>query len=346
MIGDVLASSIICSALKQARPCEVHYMINRNTFPVVENHPDVDKFILTDPEQNKISDFIRLGKRLREARYDAIIDAYGIWESIIPTYVSKAPVRIGFRKWYTRVFYTKLVTPKKHVAGSAIHHRLQLAQAYTGMFAKIDFPKIHLTDEEILHAKSIIAQHASKDTPLIMISLLGSGADKSLPASSMARTLDVIADAADVQMALNYIPSQESDAAAIIDLCRPATRDKIIRSMYTRSLREFLAVLSQCDALIGNEGGAVNMAKALDIPTFTVFSPWINKDSWNMLEDDARHVAIHLNDFHPDIYKGVHPKKFRVQAAMLYQMLKPELFAGKLVKFVKSIAGSAKVADA
>ena len=43
--------------------------------------------------------------------------------------------------------------------------------------------------------------------------------------------------------------------------------------VYGQNLREFLALLSQMNYLVGNEGGAVNMAKALNIPTFTLFFP-------------------------------------------------------------------------
>lgn len=336
MIGDVLASSVICTALKRTIRCETHYLINRNTFPVVQHHPDIDHFILTDPERNSLQDFVELGKQLRAHRFDAIIDAYGIWESIIPLLVSKAPVRIGFRKWYTQFFYTKVVSVKEGIPGSAIAHRLQLAEALTEKPFEIRFPKIYLTRKEVTEAKYLIGQHAKGDRPLLMISALGSAPDKSMPAQHMAQILDRIAES-EVEMILNFMPSQQAEADRIYEACLPGTQAKILRSLTTGSLREFLAVLSRCQALIGNEGGAVNMAKALDVPTFTVFSPWINKSSWDMLTDTDAHVAVHLNDFHPEIYRGVHPKKFRVQADLLYKMLRPELFAAQLQTFIGKI---------
>lgn len=337
MIGDVLASTVICSALKQSLPCEVHYMINSNTYPVVENHPDVDHFILTDPSKNKISDFIKLGKSLQIEKYDAIIDAYGIWESTIPALFSKAPLRIGFKKWYTRFFYNKLITPEEHVSGSAIAHRLQLAAAVSGISAQIDFPVIYLTAIEKAAAKKLIDAHIDKKNALIMISLLGSTFEKSLPGHEMAKVIDLIAEQDSVQFIFNYMPTQEKEATSIYSLCKKETQRKIIQTLYTKNLREFLAVLSFCDALIGNEGGAVNMAKALQVPTFTIFSPWINKASWNMLEDEKKHVAIHLSDFFPEIYKQSHPKKFKSQSIQLYQLLKTELFSERLKLFIGRI---------
>lgn len=339
MIGDVLASTVICEAIKREYPdVVIHYMIHPNTFPVVENNPNIDQIVIFDPK--KIKGFTALrtfGKTLKKQEYDAIIDAYGKWESVIPAYFSDAKIRIGNKKWYTSLCYTKTVVPKKNVAGSAIHHRLQLAEALTGHFPTIDFPKIYLSDSEINHAQQSISTRLPAQLPIVMISVLGSDNSKSLPPKQMAETLDIIAGSGEVQLLFNFMPNQEKDAKAIYDLCQQKTQDKIMFDFYTKSLREFLAVLSQCNALIGNEGGAVNMAKALNIPTFTFFSPWINKSSWNMLNDDQTHVAVHLQDYFPEIYNHVHPKKFKKQATDLYQKFTPGLFAAPLRNFVKNI---------
>jgi heptosyltransferase-2 len=339
MIGDVLASTVICQAIKAEIPgCEVHYMIHPNTLAVVEKNPFIDQIIIFDPKKTKgFSALIAFGKALKKNKYDVIIDAYGKWESIIPAYFSDAKIRIGNKKWYTSLFYTKTVVPEKNVAGSAIFHRLQLAEALTGKFTKIDFPKMYLSDSEITSAKNKISERLNINLPIIMISVLGSGESKSLPAKQMAETLDTIAQSGNVQLLFNFMPNQENEAKAIFELCQQETQDKIMFDFYTKSLREFLAVLSQCDALIGNEGGAVNMAKALNIPTFTIFSPWINKSSWNMLNDDETHIAVHLQDYFPEIYDNEHAKKFRNQANELYKKLAPGLFRSQLQKFVSKI---------
>jgi heptosyltransferase-2 len=339
MIGDVLASTVICEAIKTDFPnCEIHYMVQPNTKAVVENNPFVDKLISYDQTNHKGFKMLSaLGRELKKEKYDAVIDAYGKWESVIPAYLSRAKIRIGNYKWYTSFFYTKTVMPARKVKGSAIHHRLQLAEALTGKFAKIDFPKIYLTDKEIENARAAISSRLDFHVPIFMISVLGSGKNKSLPPAQMAETLDLIAKTGKIQILFNFMPSQEAEAKIIFDFCEPETQKKIMFDFYTKSLRDFLAVLSQCNALIGNEGGAVNMAKALNVPTFTVFSPWINKDSWSMLTDDDTHVAVHLQDYFPEIYGELHPKKFKKQSDVLYKKLAPELFGSQLQKFVNKI---------
>ncbi len=55
--------------------------------------------------------------------------------------------------------------------------------------------------------------------------------------------------------------------------------------------------------LIGNEGGAVNMAKALDVPTFSIFTPSVRKETWQLFENEAKNASIHLKDLKPEIYQ-------------------------------------------
>lgn len=339
MIGDVLASTVICREIKRAFPDYiVHYMIQPGTFAVVEHNPFIDKVIYFDPKKVKnIISLIAFGNELKKTGYQIVIDAYGKLESLIPTYLSGAKIRIGFKKSYSALFYTKEIIPQTNVAGSAIHHRLQLAESLTGNLPGTAFPKIYLLEAETAEARSKLQHLKSNGDKIIMISVLGSSSDKSLPLQLMAETLDLIAETPNVKMLFNFIPSQREEALKIYKQCKKSTQEKIDFDFYMHGLRSFLAILSQCDALIGNEGGAVNMAKALNIPTFTIFSPWINKSSWDMLADDLTHVAVHLKDHFPAIYGNRHPKTLKSNSAALYQRLQPELFKSSLKLFLERI---------
>lgn len=339
MIGDVLASTVVCQAIKTKYPdSEVHYMVYPGTIPVIENNPFIDKIVVFNPKENKgLSQLISFGKKLQTENYDAIIDVYGKWESIIPSYFSKAKIRIGQKKSYTSFFYTKTIKPTSNIEGSAIYNRLEFAQVLIGEMIPIDFPKIYLTEEEIKKAKSELYTKTDTSKKTIMIGVLGSSFDKSFSFFEMVKILDFLALQDDVQLIFNFMPHQEVQAKAIYSLCKKTTQDKIIFDFYTKGLREFLAVLSQCDALVGNEGGAVNMAKALDVPSFAIFSPWIRKESWSKPSEKDKHEAVHLSDFYPEIYNGKHPKKFKKQFSKLYKKFTFSLFQDKLRSFLEKI---------
>lgn len=335
MIGDVLASTVICETIKKNLPgAEVHYLIQKNTFPVVDNNPFVDKVIFFEPQEHKgFLNLYRFGKSLKKEQYDIVIDAYGKWDSILPAYFSGAKTIVGHYKWYTTFFYTKTVVPDADCNATANAYRLLLSKTALGKEVEMIFPQIHLRDEEKEKAKTAIQENCDTSKPIFMIGILGSGKNKSLPPKYMAETLHLITNTKDVQLLFNYMPNQLEEVRAIYDLCSPATKAKINLDFYAKSLRDFIALQSQCDALIGNEGGATNMAKALNVPTFTIYAPWINRTSWNIKEETGFYDIVHLCDYHPELYQK-HAKNYKALAFEWYEKLKPELFAEKLKAFV------------
>ena len=156
----------------------------------------------------------------------------------------------------------------------------------------------------------------------------------------MAEVIDNISlNMPEAQLLFNYIPNQLEEARAIFNLCSDETKSKIFFDVFGSDLRSFLALTSYCKALIGNEGGAVNMTKALDIPTFSIFSPWISKESWNLFEDDKSNVSVHLKDFKPELYKNVKdPKRLKSNSLELYKEFEPSLFKSELINFIQTIA--------
>ena len=58
-------------------------------------------------------------------------------------------------------------------------------------------------------------------------------------------------------------------------MLKPKTKKAIKNSLSPNSLRDYIVTVSRCQAVIGNEGGAINIAKGLSKPTFAIFSPII-----------------------------------------------------------------------
>ncbi|MFK7834121.1 MAG: glycosyltransferase family 9 protein [Winogradskyella sp.] len=341
MIGDVLATSILFEAIKQQYPnAELHYVINTHTFPVVEHHPFIDHFHFFSPTHEKSKrELYKFAKQLQKEKFEVVIDVYCKFSSNLMSYCSKAKVKISKQKWYSSFIYTdayKDADSAKTNAGLAIENRLKLLEPLGISANEIIKPKIYITDSEKANAKQFLESHAvNLSQPLFMIGVLGSGANKTYPFEYMAKVIDCIVESQpESQVLFNYIPQQKADAQTILNLCRPETQKQIYFNVFGKSLRDFLALTTHCTALIGNEGGATNMAKALDISTFTIFSPWIIKEAWNMFDDDKTHVSTHLNDFKPEAYNGESPKAMKKEALQLYKLFVPEYITPRLKAYL------------
>ncbi|WP_271782094.1 glycosyltransferase family 9 protein [Aquimarina algiphila] len=340
MIGDVLTSTIICEALRKEYPdATIDYLVNSNTKPVLTENPFFDHIVEFKKEyQDSKKAFYAFLKKIRETRYDHVIDVYGKLESNLITLFTGAPTKVSFHKWYTQFLYTKTIkrSPDSITNASiAIENRLRLIFPENRITAEITRPKIFLTKEEKQKAGEFLESNGIKSkTPLIMISVLGSETKKTLPFAYMAKMIDVIVNTTGANILFNYIPNQEKDARAVYNLTMPKTQRHIHFDVFAKSLRGFLAILSHCDSLIGNEGGAINMAKALDIPTFTIFSPWIHKKDWNMFEDGETQISVHLSDYLPGLFLHKNGKELKKKSLELYPYFKPELFIDQLYNFL------------
>jgi heptosyltransferase-2 len=341
MIGDVLTSTILCEQIKKHFPdSEVHYLINTHTAAVVLYNPFIDEVVFfTDAYRNSKRAFYSFLQGIAAKNYDVVIDAYGKPESILISLFSGAKIKSSYVKWYSRGVYTHTYKNCKigeTPMGLAIENRLQLLKPIIpNVSGGINPPKIYLSATEIEEASSFLKRHdIDFSKPLVMINVLGSSKNKTYPFPLMAHIIDTIARQGDVTLLFNYIPPQENDALEIYALCTKETRAKIILAVFAPSLRSFLGVLYHCTALIGNEGGAVNMAKALQIPTFSIFSPWITKRAWELFADNPANAAVHLNDYRPNLFLGKSRKQLKKEADSLYTIFEPSLYKKKLHDFL------------
>ena len=94
--------------------------------------------------------------------------------------------------------------------------------------------------------------------------------------------------------------------------------------------------MHHCSLIIGNDGGAVNIAKALQKASFTIFSPWIKKESWSIFDDGIINKAVHLNDYQPELFKEKKRKEFHENYAFYYKAFQPEFFMQELDIFLKN----------
>ncbi|GAA4270865.1 glycosyltransferase family 9 protein [Aquimarina gracilis] len=340
MIGDVLTSTIICETLRKEYPdSTIDYLINSNTRPVVLESPYFDRVIeFKDGYRDSKRAFYQFLKKIRKTKYDLVIDTYGKLESNLITLFSGAKERISFYKWYTQFIYTKTI--RRHNdpitnASTAIENRLRLVLPENRIVSEIVKPKIFLSEEEKEKAKEFLeSNEINPKKPLVMISVVGSESRKTLPFEYMAKVIDEIVSTIGANVLFNYIPNQEKDARTIYNLTNYKTQQHIHFDVFAKSLRGFIAILSHCDALVGNEGGAVNMAKALNVSTFTIFSPWIIKKDWNMFEDGEEHMSVHLADYEPSLFKDKTIKELKKESLALYPNLRPELFVDQLREFL------------
>ncbi|MFT5216699.1 MAG: ADP-heptose:LPS heptosyltransferase [Glaciecola sp.] len=337
-IGDVLLSSIIANNIKTVFPdSEVHFFAYDYASAVLVNNPNIDKIIsVNDKELKKPINLLKQTSAIRKANYDIVFDAYSKFQSRFMCLLSGADYRIGFKRKHKTLklpFYTHPVNfldVSLKSCGKAIEDRVNIIDSIFPIKEPDYVPKLFLTDEE----KQYNRLNHLKD-PAIMLGVLGSTPQKSMPYEYVADVINHITQTYQANILFNYAPHQKPEALKIYEQC--IDKDQIHLDIYEDSVRGFIKLMNKCDILVANEGGSVHMAKALNKPTFTIYSPYILKDHWASFEDGTMHESIHLLEKKPNLFAANREQRKAIEKdpTQLYRELTPEMIIKKLDGFLK-----------
>lgn len=340
MIGDVLVSSIICNNLKKAYPnAQIDYMVYASTIPVLRGNQHIDNLILFEDKYRKSKwSFFKFILSIRKEKYDIIIDAYSKLESWVTVLFSGAKQKISYQKKGRSFLYTDnikfLNTPKTNL-GLTIERRLSLLQPLNLDIEVDPIPKLYVTDQENKVAKELLARHGvNTQEKTIMVSILGSSDIKTYPLEYMSKVIDYISDTTNVNILFNYMPDQIDEAIQIYESCKESTQGRIYFDVLGNDLRGYIALMNVCDLIIGNDGGAINIAKSLNKPSFIIFSPWIEKKMWATFEDGKFHKSVHLKDYKPELFENKSEKELKKNSLVLYKHFTPDHFFDELSSFL------------
>lgn len=340
MIGDVLVSSMLCDNLRKKYPnAQIDYMVYESTIAVLEGNKNIDDLVLFQEKHRKSKwELLKFLFLIRKEKYDIVIDAYSKLESWLVILFSGAKQKISYNKKGKNFLFTDTIERTKISEtnyGLIIDERLALLEPLKMNIDLDPFPKIYVSEKENHFAKNLFETNGiDTNKKTIMISIIGSELKKTYPLEYMSKLIDVIASKGDMNLLFNYIPKQIEEATKIYEGCQETTKQKIFFTVLGKNIREFIAIMNNCDTIIGNDGGAINMAKALGKPCYIIFSPWIDKKGWATFEDGINNVSVHLGDFKPELIENQAYKSLIKNAFSLYEKFTPDLIEPSLKKFL------------
>lgn len=334
-IGDIVISTVLANNLKRVMPhAQVHYLVYQQALPILEGNPNINRVVTFDPKhRTSLRAFIKLVLNIRREQYDVVIDAYTKLESWLIVWLCAAKRRISYKKKYRSFLYTDNLsreTVESNQPGLAIDLKLLLIKPFLNDVVADRHPQIYLADDEKRKAAFLFKKHQIPAKKSIMLNIIGSCPLKTYPLEYMATLVNLIVSQVDVNILFNFMPHQKGEAQKVYELCNEKAKENIFFELSDYDLRTFIAIMNECDAIIGNEGGAIHIAKALNKPSFTIFSPWIKKQEWSTFEDGLDHVAVHLFDFKTALYVNTPDPELKEKTFELFEELKPEFIVPKL----------------
>lgn len=301
-IGDVLLATPTVRAIKAARPdVRVTMMVNRGTEDVLSGNPDVDEIIVLD--KGSLAAQWQLIAGLRRRRFDTVIDLTDGDRSAFLSWISGAPVRIGFNdehRWRGRC-YTGVVPP---VPG--MRHRMDrdlAALKPLSIHPNEKLPCLYLTEEDESRADQLLDQLGIRgDRPIIIIQPGARYWFKAWPDERFAELADRLATDYGYQVLIGGSREEEALAQRIHE----SAKSRPISMAGLATLKQFAAIAKRAALFVGNDSGAMHIAAAVGTPVVALFGP-SNPAEWGPRGGPAEVIYKGLDCrtcFHPTCEKG------------------------------------------
>jgi len=269
-LGDVVHALPVLHGLRARYPeAKIDWLIGSAFAPLVEGHEDVDELVLFDRGRfgrlayspAVVSEFARFIRELRKRRYDLVVDLQGLFRSGFLTWMTGAPVRIGFRDaregaW---VFYTH------HIRGGdsefhAVDRNYRVAELLGFGDVSVQF-KVPLAESVRLEAEALLRQYGvTGDERLLVVAPTARWETKVWSPERFAETIDRLHQRSGVCCVLVGGGDEVHRCERVAQHCRK----KPVNLTGRTTLPQLAAVVRLADTVLCHDSAVAHLAVAFD----------------------------------------------------------------------------------
>lgn len=284
-IGDVVLTTPIPHILKEARPgCRVSFLTERPSDQLLAGNPHIDEILLNDRKGTWL-DTLRLASRLRQRRFDVVLDFLANPRTALLAWLSRAPMRVAFPVPGRGLLYTHRVPPEKRYAVEI----KKLLLGPLGITSPLDRPEIYLTEEERAEGARVRAELlAGAALRLVTVDPSHRRETRRWPSAHYGRLCRRLRDELHAAPVVLWGPGEEALADAVV----AASGGAAILAPPTR-LRELAALVGAADLHLGNCSAPRHIAVAVGTPTFTVLGS--TSEGWTHPAAEHTQTALGLD---------------------------------------------------
>jgi lipopolysaccharide heptosyltransferase I len=272
-IGDVVRVLPALHALRDAYPhAQIDWAVEPKSLDVIADHPALDQIhVFERPEGfwQGARVFREFCNKIKECRYDVVLDFHGILKSGLLMSASRAKDRYAFappraQEMSHRFANHRIDLPSTQM--NRIKENLAMSKAAGATGSNLDVVLAVSEDtqdtvEEYIHdefqsGKLLAAVHAPVDRP-----------EKQWPLAHYAALVDLLLADGRFEVLLTWGPGQREIATAVQQM---AKRNPHI-APETPDLKHYAWLVKQCDLYFGGDTGPMHIASAMDVPVVAVF---------------------------------------------------------------------------
>ncbi|MFN0117907.1 MAG: lipopolysaccharide heptosyltransferase II [Elusimicrobiota bacterium] len=264
-LGDVVLTTAIFPNLKKHWPeAEIHVLTKKAYSSVFLRNSCVDKVIDYD---SSVDGFSQLAARIRNEKFDVIIDLHGNLKSWCLRFLAGAPLTVVVQK---RTFDRRLLVWFKQISPwlkKSVRERIldclsildvPIISTETRLYPKVADQYLHdlaIPEDALLIGLAPGAKHATKRWPV-------------------SRFIEAANRLGELPKAIIFVLGDKSDQAVADQLV------KHLRVPYRNlagitNMEDLISVTSKMSLLLTNDSGLMHIAEALNVPLVAMFGPTV-----------------------------------------------------------------------
>ncbi len=264
-IGDAVMALKFIGRLRKKYAGDELIVIARDWVAAIyDNHPLINKVLpVPTKELTGVFNTIKTGRSLQKLNLDIFFMLPDSFRSAVIAWFSRSNARIGFAGQMRETFLTDQINLPKE----AIHRSEKYIYLLQNDEKAQDFQQMGITlrDQEKKWANKILQENNVKDPIGLLTGSLAKS--RSVPIGKWIEILkDKLAD--DNQF---VIIGEKRNAGNAQEIIAQVGDDKVISFCGKYTLRESIALISRCRAVIAADSGLGHIAADLDIPTISLF---------------------------------------------------------------------------
>ncbi len=291
-MGDVILTTPLLRQLRTRFPdAEITYLTEDRFVPLLHNNPNIDAVMglkiqrkFGESRHEMAFEQIRFLRKLRQKKFDLVIDLFGNPRTALLSWLSGASTRVGGDFRGRGLLYNfRVRAPQEKVDAIAFHQRSLEVIGIPPGDKKTEL--VLLPVERDLARTYLQRKGLDPDAPIVGLHPGATWPNKRWPADYFSRLAAGLVEKG-MQVYVTCGPGEEEIATAVAGgRIGPVVAGDVL------PLRTLAAVIAHFKAMVSNDCGVLHMSVAVGTPTAGIFGPG-EPDIWFPYPEEAGHKAF------------------------------------------------------
>jgi heptosyltransferase-2 len=272
-LGDLVMSVPAMRAVRRAYPAASVSVVVRSELASFFDGVDwIDELLPYERRRERIGvrAYAILGAALRARRFDLAVLFPNNFESALLAALGGVPNRVGYRRDARGPLLTRGVRPEpRDLARHQSGYFLAMLERTLGIEgSEQDCSPGPISGAHLATMREILASRRQPGSPLVALAVGAAfGPAKEWPAARYAALIDLLAERHGAECVLVGAPRE---APACERVAAASGAGAMVLAGHT-TVAQAMALLTLCDAFVGNDSGSMHLAGALGLPTVGIF---------------------------------------------------------------------------